>query len=80
MLSVFPWPLVEVCAQREDLCALPLREPVGSALVGAISRSGQPLRPAAEKFLECLIATINKEMGEPHSPYRRMLQTVEWVI
>jgi DNA-binding transcriptional LysR family regulator len=80
MLSVFPWPLVEVCAQREGLCSLPLREPVGNALVGAISRSGQPLRPAAEKFLECLIATIQKEMSEPQSPYRRMLQTVEWVV
>lgn len=79
MLSVFPWPLVEVCAQREGLCALPLREPVGSALVGAISRSGQPLRPAAEQFLECLITTIQKEMSETNSAYRRMLQTVEWV-
>jgi LysR family transcriptional regulator of abg operon len=80
MLSVFPWPLVEICAQREGLCSLPLREPVGSALVGAISRSGQPLRPAAEKFLECLVSTIRKEMSEPKSPYRRMLQTVEWLI
>lgn len=79
MLSVFPWPLVEVCAQREGLCSLPLRESVGSAMVGAISRSGQPLRPAAQKFLECLIDTIRKEMSEPTSPYRRMLQTVEWV-
>lgn len=80
MLSVFPWPLVEVCAQREWLVSLPVRESVGSALVGAISRSGQPLRPAAERFLECLIATIQKEMSEANSPYRRMLQTVEWVI
>jgi DNA-binding transcriptional LysR family regulator len=80
MLSVFPWPLVEVCAQREGLVSLPVRESVGSALVGAISRSGQPMRPAAERFLECLIATIQKEMSEANSPYRRMLQTVEWVI
>jgi hypothetical protein len=58
---------------------LPLRDPVGSALVGAISRSGQPLRPAAEKFLACLIDTIELEMNAPQSPYRRMLQTVEWV-
>ncbi|MCS3467349.1 DNA-binding transcriptional LysR family regulator [Pseudomonas sp. JUb42] len=79
MLSIFPWPLVEVCAQREGLCTLPLRDPVGSALVGAISRSGQPLRPAAEKFLACLIDTIELEMNAPQSPYRRMLQTVEWV-
>jgi DNA-binding transcriptional LysR family regulator len=79
MLSIFPWPLVEVCAQREGLCALPLRDPVSPALVGAISRNGQPLRPAAEKFLACLIESIEVEMGEAHSPYRQMLQTVEWV-
>jgi LysR family transcriptional regulator, regulator of abg operon len=79
MLSVFPWPLVEICAQREGLCSLPLRESIGSAMVGAISRSGQPMRPAAEKFLECLVDTIRKEMSESTSPYRRMLQTVEWV-
>jgi len=80
MLSIFPWPLVEVCAKREGLCTLPLRESVSGALVGAISRSGQPMRPAAEKFLECLIGTIQEEMRQPQSPYRRILQTVEWVI
>ncbi|MGO4312455.1 LysR family transcriptional regulator [Pseudomonas sp. KB_15] len=80
MLSIFPWPLVEICAHREGLCALPLREPVGSASVGAISRSGQPLRPAAERFLECLIETIHLEMGHAHSPYRRMLQTVDLLV
>lgn len=80
MLSIFPWPLVEICAQREGLCALPLRDSVGSALVGAISRSGQPLRPAAERFLECLIETIHLEMGHAHSPYRRMLQTVDLLV
>jgi hypothetical protein len=48
--------------------------------VGAISRSGQPLRPAAERFLECLIETIHLEMGHAHSPYRRMLQTVDLLV
>ena len=80
MLSVFPWPLVEFCAQREGLTTLPLREPIGSAAVGAISRSGQPLRPAAERFLECLVETIQFEMGHAQSPYRRMLQTVDLLI
>ncbi|WP_095148737.1 LysR family transcriptional regulator [Pseudomonas sp. Irchel s3a18] len=80
MLSIFPWPLVEICAQREGLCALPLREPVGSASVGAISRSGQRLRPAAERFLECLIDVIHFEMGQAQSPYRRMLQTVDLLV
>ncbi|WP_433741128.1 LysR family transcriptional regulator [Pseudomonas putida] len=80
MLSIFPWPLVEICAQREGLCALPLRESVGSASVGAIRRSGQPLRPAAERFLECLIEIIQWEMAQAHSPYRRMLQTVDLLV
>ena len=26
MVSVFPWPLVEVSAAKEGLCAIPLRE------------------------------------------------------
>lgn len=79
MLNVFPWPLVEVCALREGLCSLPLRESIGSAMVEAISHSGQRLWPATETFLERLIDTIRKEMGESNSPYRRMLQTVGWV-
>jgi DNA-binding transcriptional LysR family regulator len=80
MLSIFPWPLVEICAQREGLCTLPLREPVSSALVGAISRSGQPLRPAAERFLQCLMETVQLEMSHAHSPFKRVLQTVEFLV
>lgn len=80
MLSIFPWPLVEECAQREGLCALPLRESMGEALVGAISRSGQPLGPAAEYFLECLINVIREEIDQPSSPYRRALQGVEMLL
>ena len=57
-----------------------IRDRVGSASVGAISRSGQPLRPAAERFLECLIETIHLEVGHAQSPYRRMLQTVDLLV
>jgi len=40
MVSVFPWPLVEVSAAKEGLCAIPLREQLDDAMVSVISRSG----------------------------------------
>lgn len=64
MLSVFPWPLVELCAQREGLCALPLREPVWAAPRSAPS-AATALRPAAERFLEYLIRLIPSRWATP---------------
>jgi len=80
MLSIFPWPLVEVCAKREGLCTLPVREPVSPALVGAITRSGQPMRPAAQRFLECMISVIKEEAHDLHSNYQRVFRTVDLLV
>jgi LysR family transcriptional regulator of abg operon len=58
MVSVFPWPLVEVSAAKEGLCAIPLREQLDDAMVSVISRTGHPTSAAAECFIECMIETI----------------------
>ena len=55
MVSVFPWPLVEVTAAREGLCAIPLREDVEDAMVGVIYRSGHPLSAASTCFLDLAV-------------------------
>jgi len=60
MVSVFPWPLVEVSAAKEGLCAIPLREQLDDAMVSVISRSGHPASAAAECFIECMIETIRE--------------------
>lgn len=77
MLSIFPWPLVEECAQRDGLCALPLRESMGDVLVGLINRVGQPTGPIAEYFVACLMQVLREEISQSASPYKRILHSVE---
>jgi DNA-binding transcriptional LysR family regulator len=80
MVSVFPWPLVELCAPRERLCAFPLREPLEDAMVGVISRSGHPLSEASECFIDCLIGTIRDGLESPSQQTRNVLRSVELLI
>jgi DNA-binding transcriptional LysR family regulator len=61
MVSIFPWPLVELCAQRDGLCALPLREQLDDSLVGIITRSGEPPDAASRCFIDCFIETVRGE-------------------
>ncbi|MBN3756777.1 LysR family transcriptional regulator [Paraburkholderia sp. Tr-20389] len=80
MVSIFPWPLVELCAQRDDLCALPLREQLDDSLVGIITRSGEPPDAASRCFIECFIETVRGEkwMESPH--IRRAMHSVEILV
>lgn len=80
MLSIFPWPLVEECVQREGLCALPLRESMGEVLVGMINRVGQPTGPIAGHFVTCLISVLREEMNQAASPWQRILHSVELLV
>ncbi|SAL02176.1 LysR family transcriptional regulator [Caballeronia arationis] len=80
MVSVFPWPLVELCAARERLCAFPLREQLEDAMVSVISRSGHPLSEASECFIDCLIGTIRDGLESPSQQTRNVLRSVELLI
>ncbi|HAT1611679.1 TPA: LysR family transcriptional regulator [Raoultella planticola] len=80
MLSIFPWPLVEECTQREGLCALPLRESMGEALVGMINRVSQPTGPIAGYFATCLVRVLREEMSQSSSPYQRILHSVDLLV
>lgn len=80
MLSIFPWPLVEECVQREGLCTLPLRESMGDVMVGMINRAGQPTGPIAGHFVACLVSVLREEMTQPASPYQRILHSVELLV
>jgi len=80
MVSVFPWPLVELCASRDALCAIPVREQLDDSLVGIITRAGEPLDPAASCFSECLVEAIRDDAwtGTPHM--RRIMHSVDVLI
>ncbi|WP_345817540.1 LysR family transcriptional regulator (plasmid) [Paraburkholderia sp. PREW-6R] len=80
MVSVFPWPLVEVTAAREGLCAIPLREDVEDAMVGVIFRSGHPLSAASTCFLDCMIETIREGVASTSSETQHVLRSVELLI
>ncbi|MDE1182127.1 LysR substrate-binding domain-containing protein [Paraburkholderia sp.] len=80
MVSVFPWPLVEVSAAKEGLCAIPLREQLEDAMVGVVSRSGHPFNAASECFIECLIETIRDGSSSTSPETRNVLRSVELLI
>ncbi|MBP0589969.1 LysR family transcriptional regulator [Paraburkholderia sp. LEh10] len=80
MVSIFPWPLVELCASHESLCAIPVREQLDESLVGIMTRAGEPLREAASCFIECLVETIRDETAAGGSDRRRVMNSVEILV
>jgi LysR family transcriptional regulator, regulator of abg operon len=80
MVSVFPWPLVEVSAVKEGLCAIPLCEQLDDAMVSVISRAGHPASAASECFIECMIETIHEGCNSSSPETRHGLQSVELLI
>ncbi len=80
MVSIFPWPLVELCAARDGLCAIPLREELEDSTVGIIMRTGEPADAASRCFIDCLIETIRDESWDRTSDIRRAMQSVEVLV
>ena len=80
MVSIFPWPLIEICARRDGLCAVPVREQLDDSMVGIITRSGHPLGAASACFIDCLIETIRDGECTNSPEIRRVLQSVELLI
>ncbi|WP_175940746.1 LysR substrate-binding domain-containing protein [Caballeronia sp. BCC1704] len=80
MVSIFPWPLVERCAPRESLCAIPLREQLDDSIVGVITRAGQPRCAAVECFADCLIETIRDPTWINTPEIQRAMHSVDILI
>ncbi|MEI6000697.1 LysR family transcriptional regulator [Paraburkholderia bengalensis] len=80
MVSIFPWPLVELCAPHESLCAIPVREQLDDSMVGVISRPGEPLSAAAECFVQCLTETIRRPASTYTPEMRRVMNSVDVLI
>jgi DNA-binding transcriptional LysR family regulator len=80
MVSIFPWPLIELCAERDALCALPLREQLDESKVGVITRGGAPVDAAARCFIDCLIETVRGEKWMQSPTVRRAMHSVEILI
>ncbi|CAB3686389.1 hypothetical protein LMG27174_02931 [Paraburkholderia rhynchosiae] len=80
MISNFPWPLIELCAARDGLCAIPLREELEDSTVGIIRRTGEPSDTASRCFIDCLIETIRDESWARTLEIRRAMQSVEVLV
>jgi hypothetical protein len=80
MVSIFPWPLIEICAARDGLCAIPVREQLDESLVGIVTRDGQPDDTVSRCFIDCLIDTIRDEVWMQTPDIRRAMQTLEVLV
>ncbi|WP_321907850.1 LysR substrate-binding domain-containing protein [Paraburkholderia sp. J11-2] len=80
MVSIFPWPLVELCAERDGLRAVPVREQLDDSMVGIITRTGEPADAASRCFIDCLIETVRAEEWTQAPDIRRAMHSVEILI
>jgi LysR family transcriptional regulator, regulator of abg operon len=80
MVCMFPWPLLELCAEREGLRPLPVREQLDDSMVGIITRSGEPVNAVSSCFIDCLIESV-LDPTWAQSPYiKRVMHSVEVLI
>jgi LysR family transcriptional regulator of abg operon len=80
VVCLFPWPLIEMCAERYGLCALPLREQLTEALVGINTRTGEPADATSRCFIDCLLETVRDETWLQMPDIRRAMKTVEILV
>lgn len=80
MISIFPWPLVELCAAHDGLCAVPVREQLDDSTVGIITRTGQPSDTASRCFIDCLLDTIRDESWARTPEILRATHSVEILV
>ncbi|CAB3636028.1 LysR family transcriptional regulator [Paraburkholderia rhynchosiae] len=76
-VSIFPWPLAELCVARYKFCAFPVREELADSSIGIVSRSGHPLSAAANCLIEILLETIRNSDKTGTAEARRALQSTE---
>jgi DNA-binding transcriptional LysR family regulator len=80
MISLFPWPLIELCATRDGLCAIPVREQLDNSTVGIITRTGEPLDAASRCFVDCLIETVRDDAWTKICDVRRTMHSVDILV
>ena len=80
MLSICPWPLVELSMAKENLCALPLRETVDETTVSVTARRSSPPGPAGRCFLDCLHEVIDEGARSRDPDTRRLFHSIELLL
>ena len=80
MVSIFPWPLIELCATRNGLCAIPVREQLDESKVGIITRAGQPPDASTRCFIDCLIEAVRDESWARSPDTLRATHSVEILV
>lgn len=76
-VSIFPWPLAELCVSRFKFCAFPLREELEDTSIGIVSRNGHPQSPAAHCLIDILMETIRHSDKAGSVEAKRVLQSTE---
>lgn len=77
MLTFCPWPLVETSSMREGMVALQLREHFATHRMGIIRRAGEPLSPAAHRFLALFMEQVRICMASEDPELRRVFYSLE---
>ncbi|NML34907.1 LysR family transcriptional regulator [Paraburkholderia antibiotica] len=80
MLSIFPWPLIEIEAKHKNLCAISVREQIDEQEIGIVTRAGHPLGVAASFFIDCLVDAIHETVEKGSSETRRLMQAVDLLL
>lgn len=80
MVSIFPWPLVEVIRAKENLWTLPLRETLDETIISITSRRGAPTSRATACFLDCLRETIDEGARSQDPEQRRLIHSIELLL
>lgn len=67
MLSLMPWPLVEVLMGREKLSVIPIQETLNPTDIGLATRRGDLLSASAQHFVDCFLKVMRNacESGDP---------------
>ncbi|MDR6477089.1 LysR family transcriptional regulator of abg operon [Burkholderia sp. OAS925] len=76
-VSIFPWPLAELCVTRFKFCAFPLREELEDTSIGIVSRLGHPQSAAANCLIDILLETIRDSDNTGSVEAKRVLQSTE---
>ncbi|ADG20364.1 transcriptional regulator, LysR family [Paraburkholderia atlantica] len=79
-LSIFPWPLIELCSRRQNLCVIPVQEEIEEQTIGIVTLAGRPQSVASTCFIGYLIDTIRDVSNSDRPETRRMMRSVELLI
>lgn len=77
ILSLMPWPLVEVLMGRERLSVIPIRETLNPTETNLLTRRGEPLSASAQHFVNCFLAAMKNACNSEDPGKRRFTHSFD---